>query len=111
MGMISVDNLVVGMRLDEDVRDRTGRMLLGAGVDLTSKHLRILRMWGVIEVSVAGIEGDDKAAHLPEDVNPSELELAEKALATLFRNADMNHPVNRELLRLAALRRIRHGNS
>ncbi|NVN89598.1 MAG: hypothetical protein HXX11_03250 [Desulfuromonadales bacterium] len=111
MGMVPIDNLIVGMVLDADVRDRTGRLLLGSGAELTSKHLHIFRTWGVQKASIAGIDGDDEMTHLPENVDLSELLIVEEALAPLFKRVDMNHPVNKELLRLAALRRIQHGNS
>ena len=111
MGMTPIDNLTVGMVLDADVRDRTGRLLLGSGAELTAKHLHIFRTWGVLKVSIAGIDGDDEITHLPENVDLSELLIAEEALIPLFKRVDMSHPFNKELLRLAALRRVQHGNS
>jgi len=111
MGMAPIDNLVVGMVLDADVRDRTGRLLLGSGTELTSKHLHIFRTWGVLKVSIVGIDGDDEITNLPENVDLSELLMAEEALVPLFKRVDMSHPFNKELLRLVALRRIQHGNS
>lgn len=111
MALVPVDNLTVGMVLDADVRDRTGRFLLGAGVELTAKHLRIFRTWGVLEVSIAGVEGEGELARLTDDVDQSRLAAAEAELAPRFRRVDLEHPLYRELFRLAALRRAGHGDA
>ncbi|HSE93272.1 MAG TPA: ABC transporter permease, partial [Methylomirabilota bacterium] len=37
-----------------EVRDRTGRLLLTAGEQITDRALRVLRMWGVEEIDVEG---------------------------------------------------------
>ena len=96
------------MKLTDDVRDRTGRFLLGAGDELTSKHLRIFRMWGVLEVSITGVEADGDAACLPGDADPRLLEEAEAALLPRFGCVDLEHPVFRELFRLAVMRKVYH---
>ena len=57
MGILSVDDLESGMIIAEDVRDRSGRLLIGAGAELSDKTLRVLKTWGVVEVEV---EGEDK---------------------------------------------------
>lgn len=110
MGMVPIDNLAVGMVLAQDVRDRTGRLLLGAGAELGEKHLTIFRTWGIAEADIAGVDEGDAAPPLPPEVDPTKLAAAEEALRPFFRHADLNHPAMRELLRLGALRKVIHGN-
>lgn len=111
MGLTQIDNLEVGMTLANDVHDRAGRLLLGTGVELSKKHLTILRTWGVLEVDIVGTEDDDQGSHLPAEITLEQLDAAMAALAPLFCNSDMQHPVMRELLRLAALRKTSDGHS
>ncbi len=108
MGLTQIDNLEAGMTLANDVHDRAGRLLLGAGVELSQKHLTIFRTWGVMEVDIAGPEDGDQNSHLPAEVTHEQMDAAMTALAPLFRNSDQGHPVMRELLRLAAVRKASH---
>jgi len=109
MGMVPLDNLAVGMVLAADVRDRTGRLLLGAGAPLTGKHLTIFRTWGVAEADIEGVHDGDAAPALPAEVDPVALAAAEEALRPLFRHANLEHPAMREILRLGGLRKAIHG--
>ena len=108
MGLTQIDNLEVGMTLASDVHDRAGRLLLGAGAELSQKHLTIFRTWGVLEVDIVGAEDGDQNCHLPAEVTQDQVDAAMTALAPLFRNCDLEHPVMRELLRLAAVRKSSH---
>lgn len=110
MAMLSIDNLEAGMVLAKDVLDRNGRMLLGAGAELTQKHLVTFRTWGVTEAAIEGIEEEEEAlTPLPADVDPEALAAAEEQLLPLFSLAGTEHPAMRELLRLAALKKVLHG--
>lgn len=97
------------MVLAGDVHDRSGRMLLGGGAELTQKHLVIFRTWGVLEVDIVGQGSDDEADQIPADVDPLELAAAKLALAPHFRHTNQDHPAIIELMRLAALRKVQHG--
>lgn len=109
MGLVTLDNLEIGMVLASDVLDRNGRMLLGAGAELNQKHLTIFRTWGVAEVDIAGIDFVDNASPLPADIDPAALAAAEETLLPHFRHSGTEHPALRELLRLAAIRKVLHG--
>jgi len=111
MGKVTTENLEVGMLLAADVHDRSGRMLLGAGAELTQKHLVIFRTWGVLDVDIEGVGNVDSMDELPADINLSELADAEQGLQPLFRHTNREHDVIIELLKLAALRKVRHGNA
>jgi len=106
VGLTQIDNLEVGMTLANDVHDRAGRLLLGAGVELSRKHLVVLRTWGVMEVDIVGGPDDDQGSHLPAEITQDQLD---SAMAPLFSKSDTHHPVMRELFRLAALRKASHG--
>jgi hypothetical protein len=106
---MAIESIEAGMVLASDVRDRSGRMLLGAGAELTQKHLVIFRTWGVPEVDISG-RGSDAADQIPADVDPLQLAAAEEALIPLFRNTNLGHPAVIELMRLAALRKVQHAD-
>ena len=104
--------LVPGSVLADDVRDRTGRLLLPAGMPLKERHLRVLMIWGVTEV-VAWCETGD--VHSGEDEGQSEdqgdgpdphvLAQAEAVAGDAFRHCDLDMPVMRALYE-ASVRRL-----
>lgn len=111
MGKVLLDNLEVGMVLAGDVQDRNGRMLLGAGAELTAKHLVIFRTWGVEAAEIDGIaDGDGCEQAFPSEVTAEMLAEAEAELSPLFATANLDHPAMAELFRLATLRRAMHGS-
>jgi len=83
-------------------------MLLGAGAELTQKHIVVFRTWGVLEADIEGHGSEDSADAIPADVDPQELAAAEQALSTLFRHTNQGHPAIIELMKIAALRKVRH---
>lgn len=110
MGKVAIDNIEAGMVLASDVHDRSGRVLLVAGAELTQKHLTIFRTWGVLEADIAGQGSSDEAVEpVPADADPVELTAAEHELVPLFIHTNREHPAIIELMRLAALRKVQHG--
>jgi hypothetical protein len=109
MGLVALDNLEIGMVLASDVLDRNGRMLLGAGAELNQKHLTIFRTWGVAEADIAGIDYAESESPLPAEITPEALAAAEEVLQPHFVHCGLEHPALRELLRLAAIRKVQHG--
>ena len=78
---VSIADLKPGMVLTHSVRNHQGLMLLGAGVKITKKNIRIFKSWGVIDVSVAGqLDELRVAGEMPgEEANEAvEMELKEK---------------------------------
>jgi hypothetical protein len=108
VGKVAIENIEIGMVLADDVRDRSGRMLLGAGAELTQKHLVVFRTWGVLDADIVGLGSDDTADSIPTDVDPLALAAAEQEIAPLFRNTNRNHPAVIELMKLATLRKVHH---
>ena len=107
MAIITIDNLAVGMMLRSNVCDRSGRLLLPAGNELTEKHLRIFRTWGVIEADILGDDsGECDQSFSGEDLDPAQLAESESAIAKLFIHNPKEHPAISELMRLCIQRRI-----
>lgn len=106
MAVVHIDNLAPGMVLGRNVCDRSGRMLLPTGAELTEKHFSIFRMWGVLEVEIVG-EGiaEDAEAAQHEEVDPELLRQARAEVERLFLHNDPEHPAVKELLRISTERR------
>jgi hypothetical protein len=111
--IINIDHLAPGMMLRSSVCDRSGRMLLPGGNELTEKHLRIFRTWGIIEADIEGDDSGDTAHAQPlsaNEVDPMQLTEAETAIAGLFVHNDMEHPAIIELMRICTQRKIDHAS-
>ncbi|MBF0285188.1 MAG: hypothetical protein HQL51_12120 [Magnetococcales bacterium] len=90
-----------GMRLENDVRDLSGRLLLAAGEAVEARHLRIFKMWGVTEADVVPPEGFVAGAGGAEGMTEARSELLRMQRAELddlFRFVDRSHPVMAELV-------------
>lgn len=109
MALVYIDKLAPGMVLKQDVYDRSGRLLLPEGSELTEKHLVIFRAWGVLEVEItADTEGDAGGAPLDEEIDPALLAAAEAAVTSLFVHNDLEHPAIKELLHICIARKAAH---
>lgn len=101
-----------GTVLAEDIRDRSGRLLLPAGLTVRENHVRIMKAWGITEITII-MEGDsvelaeDEAAVEFERLDPQIVERAEAKMADIFRHADLRHPFMRELHALSVQRLAR----
>ncbi|OQY13637.1 MAG: hypothetical protein B6I30_02605 [Desulfobacteraceae bacterium 4572_187] len=107
MGIIHVDRLKENMVLSKDVRDLNTRLLLAKGLKIQSKHLRILKMWGITEVNVVADEPDYEKVTTKE-IDPKLLERIEENTKYLFHHVDLEHPAMKELFRLSVLYKVRH---
>lgn len=107
MDKINVFELEPGMVLASDLKDRNGRFLLGKGVKLTSRHLRIMKMWGVVETDVEGICEKKLAAKRTARIAPEILEAADKLTRKRFIHTDLEHEAVRQLFHICLLRKAR----
>lgn len=108
MALINIDNIEPGMFLASEVRDINGRLLCNAGVEITEKHIRIFRTWGVTEADIKGIKEEDVITRAKEEVAPERLRNAEVELNEIFRYTDPGNPVIKELFHLCVLRKAGH---
>ncbi|WP_291323384.1 HDOD domain-containing protein [Desulfonatronospira sp.] len=101
MGKIIVEDLKPGMVLEDDVRDFNGRFLLGRGLSIEEKHLRIFKIWGVSEVDIHG----DGAPTEQESDNFSreERQRAESLVLDRFIHYDPQDTYSRRLLEIFTL--------
>jgi putative nucleotidyltransferase with HDIG domain len=105
MSYIAVDKLKQGMVVDHDVCDINQRLLISKGQELSEKHLRILKIWGVAEISVVA---DGDAAH--QEAAPTDVEKARRIKGTLdfiLQQFDVSGPTIRDVYQLAFLYRYR----
>lgn len=100
MARIKTSDLQSGWVLAEDVHDLNGRFLMGKDCELTDKHIRALRAWGVNSVEVEGenIPESDSAIELPEEL----LAAIKTEQQDRFRFNDMEDTFINELYRLSS---------
>ncbi len=106
MGLLALDAIQPGMILANDVKDRNGRVLLSKGAEITDKHLRIFKMWGIHTVDVQGDGREEPPSMPPSEVDPEILQRSEKRVAELFCHNDLSHPFIKELFRLVTLEHL-----
>ena len=107
MGMIEINLLEPGMVLEEDAKDGKGFVLLLAGSVLASKHIEILRSWGVLEVAVVGVSNEQVRAREVAKMNPEQIEKVTTELHGLFRHSDLSSPETDEIFRHCLSRKLR----
>jgi hypothetical protein len=75
----------------DGLKDQNGRLLVPAGTVIAASHLRALSRWGVTAVPVV----DDGAVAEPAlpAPTPERIAEAEVALRSVFRRADLRHPL------------------
>jgi hypothetical protein len=111
MAIISIEQLEAGMALKANVCDRSGRMLLPAGIELTDKHLKVLRTWGVSEADiVADNEDGSESVAAPVSGDPLVIAAAQEAVDQLFVHNDPQHPLIKELIRICVARKVSHAH-
>jgi putative nucleotidyltransferase with HDIG domain len=105
MLFLSIDQLKPGMILATDVTDTNGRLLLSKGQPIAPKHMNIFKMWGVPEVTVKQVGGDE-----PEQapaLDPEATRRVAEALKPAFSDNDLAHPAVAEIFRQAVVYRSR----
>ena len=106
MGRVDLKNIKPGMILGDGLKDRNGRTLLKAGMEITESHLKTLKMWGITAADIEGVEKEEIALNSPMQVDPQVLQETEILLGDLFRHTDRRHPFIAELFRLIILQKL-----
>lgn len=99
MGLLKVDDFKPGMILAADLRSPQGRMLMSKGLVLTEKHIRMCKIWGVVEGDILGEDGQPPE-NQPAVLDPALVERAKELAGTYFCLNDLHHPVVRETAKL-----------
>ncbi len=108
MGIINLEDIQTGMILDADVKDDRGRVLLSTGTEITEKHLKVFKMWGVTEADIQGVQKEEASVKSTANLDPALLQEAEALGLQLFRHTNLKQPFMKELFRLFTLRMVRH---
>lgn len=106
MGLINIDDLSVGMEVEENVFSPTGMILVPAGLVLDDKKIRLLKQWGVAEANIKGVSQEEAAARALEEVDPQVLLKEKQNLMWLFRRNDVKQPFVKELFQQSLKRRV-----
>ncbi len=103
MGIINVVDLRPGMVLASNLESRHGRLLLPEGSMLEERHLRILRIWGVTEVDIDGVDSDTAEAATVMDIDPEVFRCCDAFLNPFFQNTGLDQEAVQEMFRVCLL--------
>jgi HD-like signal output (HDOD) protein len=106
MEIVRIDKLQTGMILAADVLDMNGRLLLAEGEKIKPDHIRILKIWGISEVSI--FKDGEEIEKTEPDIDPKLLEKTKEYTHYIFKHVDLNHPAINELFELSVLFRSRY---
>jgi hypothetical protein len=108
MALLEIDSLTPGMKVGKDVVEASGQVLLRTGTEITEKHLRVLRSWGIQQVEIEGPKPPDNEDALLARATPAMLDRAQASVSEHFHHTDPEHPAIAELMRLSILTELRH---
>jgi HD-like signal output (HDOD) protein len=108
MTTVRTKKLKPGMVIADDVRDIKGRLLLSRGKPIGSDHIRILKIWGIPQVEIAGALQDAGAA-APDPIDPAWLEAARQETERRFALTERDHPAVREIFNQVVIYRASRG--
>lgn len=101
---IGIDFLEPGMVLARDVRGGSGLVLLGAGAEITERHIQIFRSWGVSEIEVKGTDQDALNTQFLHKLDVEKQAAVDRELDRMFQHNDLLDPVIEELRRICLAR-------
>ncbi len=101
MGLMYLENIKPGMVLAEDIRDYNGRFLLGKGLAIQEKHLRIFKIWGISQADIQGV--DDQEGFASSATDPQALEQSRKMVLSRFPGFDPRDSLCKTLLNIFIL--------
>lgn len=104
MNSVKIKLIREGMVTATEVKDRTGRTLLPSGKTLTSKHLKVLKTWGITEINIVSPKGSSSGTE-PSEKNMSVDPSIVKEMDKLFQFTDRRHPVVSEFYNLCLTRK------
>ena len=99
MGIIHISKLEPGMMLADEVRDLSGRLLLGKGKTIQPNHLKIFKIWGVTAANISGHNGGKEEAK--PDFDPEQNKEIKEITQQVFSYSNLDHPAIKEIFRLS----------
>lgn len=106
MVLVNLEDLTVGMVVSDQVTDRAGRLVMAAGSEITEKHLRIFKMWGIEQVDV-DVDAEDMEKYGSFAVDQSMIEGVEAETREQFRHTDLENPIVQALFEQMVQRKVR----
>lgn len=97
MRRVACSDVKAGDVVAESVVDSAGKVIIGAGTELTARHVRGMLMWGIREVCVAGDPDEIEDVFSLENYTPAQLARAGAAAENLFLLCDRESPVMSDL--------------
>lgn len=108
MQRVSLNNVVPGMVLEDNVHDHSGRCLLQAGQAIEQKHIRIFKIWGVTEIWITDDADEDHSNKTLQQEIPQEFyDQAEAYILKKFQSNSLEDPFLKELFRLCVNRKAK----
>ncbi|MDH3327068.1 MAG: hypothetical protein OEM38_10170 [Gammaproteobacteria bacterium] len=104
MARLMIDDVTPGMILSESVKDSNGQLLLAEDITLTEKHIKEIRMWGIMDIGVQGDSTENEAENIA--ISPEMIDKAKHLLMPKFSQVNMKSKVmelifNRAVIELA----------
>lgn len=98
---IALENVREGMLLAKPIRNKVGQVMINKDVELTAKHINILKMWGIQIIAIK--DGTEEEVDVK---NQSTIDIIkQQILSGLGWNID--HPILDEIIELAAYSHFR----
>lgn len=104
MGILHIDELRPGMKLESDVRGLHRRKLFPAGVVLGEEQIAIMKAWGVTEADITGITRESLRAAQTPDVPEAVLQEATRVVDACFRDNHVGNAFMEEFHKLCVAR-------
>ena len=106
MPKVKIDNAREGMVTSKNVNNMDDMLLIPSGCELSARHLKLLRTWGVAEIEVEAGEEPDESQNPMAQLPPEEVAELQASLSAIFVRYDESLPIHKEVFRLALLRKI-----
>ena len=105
-GLLGIAELQPDMVLAGDLRAYNGRLLLPKGVCLSAKHIKIMKMWGVVEAHVNHVSSLYQCPADNARRSPAGLSRVQEQVNGRFCCVPLDHPAISELYRCAIERLV-----
>ena len=105
MAKINLSDIQAGMVLAAPIHNKNGSLLLQKGVELTEKHVKIFKTWGITEADIEGYDKDKVEQDAYDFLSEGEMQEIESALLKRFPDITSN-PTMAEIFRVAKKQKI-----
>ena len=107
MGIINLNDILPGMRLDADVRNDRGQLLMKAGIKLGAKEIEMLKSWGVTEANIHGVDQETLFQQSLQGVEQQVVDEVKAGVEKRFSKVKENKVIQ-EIKRIAMKQKLQH---